>query len=77
MRNADTTVILNYARECATVTQDDCTFDEIQEALERTDTQNADLYLIDSGDDNAVVTDEQREAFGAEYRRELLELTLY
>ena len=77
MRNADTTTILNYARECAANMQYDGNFDEIQETLTRTNAYIADLYLVGSGDDNAVVTDEQRERFGAEYRRELLELTLY
>lgn len=75
MKKADTAVVMAYALECARCTQDDCTFDEIQEALARTDMQNAALHLLD--DDSVTVTADQQAAFGAVYRSELLALTLY
>lgn len=75
MTNADTLTVLSYARECAQAMQDDSNFDEIQDALALTDSEIADLYLIDQ--DDVLVSEDQREAFGVEYRRELLELTLY
>ena len=75
MTNADTLNVLDYARKCAQAMQDDSGFDEIQDALALTDSEIADLYLNEQ--DDTAMSDEQREAFGAEYRRELLELTLY
>ena len=75
MTNADTLTVLSYARECAQAMQENSNFDEIQEALTLSNSRVADLYLIDQ--DDVVVSEDQREAFGVEYRRELLELTLY
>ena len=68
----DRLTLENYARECAAVTYEDCSDAEQERTLALGNSDIADLYLIDV--DGIVITDEDREAFGAAYRRELREL---
>ena len=66
---ADSNAIRSYAAECATATRQDCGAEEITRTLTLNNRQISDLYLIDTGD--VIVSDEQREMFGAEYRKAL------
>ncbi|KEF35472.1 hypothetical protein RDMS_01580 [Deinococcus sp. RL] len=69
---ADRLAVENYARECAKAAYYDLNEAEQVRSLQRSNTEVAALYLIDQ--DGVELTDEDREAFGAEYKRELQEL---
>lgn len=73
MMNADRLTLENYASECAAATYDDCNDAEQERILTLSNSDIADLYLIETGD-GIIITDEDREAFGEAYRRELREL---
>ena len=70
--NADTLTIQSYARECAKNTFYGCSKAEQKATLVKSNTEIAEMYIVDV-DDAVIVSEEQMEAFGAEYRRELLD----
>ena len=70
IQKADTTAIINYAQECAKCSLQDCAPEQVDSTLALTNVQIANLYLIDS-DDCVEVSDEQKEIFGAEYKKEI------
>ncbi|MCD0155754.1 hypothetical protein [Deinococcus sp. 6GRE01] len=69
MKTVDTQILLEYARECAAATRH-WTPEKMAETIGKSDFEIGHTYLADAND-GVVFTDEQRAAFGAEFRAEL------